>query len=130
MNGRSQDSARPFRERLDDVLRTHDPETVRTFLVSEGQWGEDDSGDTELAMWMMIAGSPGLTALHPEAQQWLRAHGHEVEADLIAGSRGHAGQRAEGKHRHGHRSDHASSGRAGTRQGSPQHGHDRRKPGR
>ena len=78
---------RPFRERLDAVLRTKDPERVRAFLIERGQWSEADQGDSAFAMWMMIAGSPSLAPLHPEAEQWLREHGHADEAQIITGGR-------------------------------------------
>jgi hypothetical protein len=83
---------RPFRQRLDDVLRTRDPAAVRDFLIAEDQWDKDAAGDTEFAMWMMIAGSPALTGLHAEAEGWLRTHGHAAEADIIMGSRKRQGQ--------------------------------------
>ena len=78
---------RSFRERLDAVLRTKDPERVRAFLIERGQWSEADQGDSAFAMWMMIAGSPSLAPLHPEAEQWLREHGHADEAQIITGGR-------------------------------------------
>ena len=78
---------RPFRERLDAVLRTKDPARVRAFLIEQGQWSEADQGDSAFAMWMMIAGSPTLTPLHAEAERWLREHGHADEAQIIAGGR-------------------------------------------
>ena len=78
---------RPFRERLDAVLRTKDPERVRAFLIEQGQWSEADQGDSAFAMWMMIAGSPTLASLHAEAERWLREHGHADEAQIIAGGR-------------------------------------------
>jgi len=82
---------RPFRQRLDEVLRTRDPAAVRDFLVAEDQWPEDSPAD-EFAMWMMIAGSPALPALHAEAEQWLMAHGHVAEAHMIAGNRARPGR--------------------------------------
>jgi hypothetical protein len=100
MDERHNADARPFRQRLDDVLCMRDPEAVRAFLVAEGQWGEDEAGDIEASMWMMIAGSPGLTSLYAQAEQWLRTHGHVAEAEVIAGSRKRSsqpgGQRRQG----------------------------------
>ncbi|HKV85327.1 MAG TPA: hypothetical protein VJN88_12275 [Ktedonobacterales bacterium] len=91
---------KPFRERLDAVLRTKDAERVRAFLIEQGQWSEADQGDSAFAMWMMIAGSPSLGALHGEAERWLREHGHDEEARIIAeGRAGPAGQRRPGPSR-------------------------------
>lgn len=85
---------KPFRERLDAVLRTKDAERVRAFLIEQGQWSEADQGDSAFAMWMMIAGSPNLASLHGEAERWLRENGHDEEARIIAGGRARpAGQR-------------------------------------
>jgi len=100
MDDRRAGDVRPFRQRLDDILRTRDAAAVRAFLVAEGQWGADEAGDIEASMWKMIAGSPGLTGLHAQAEQWLRAHGHAAEADVIAGSRKRPGQQG-GQRRHG-----------------------------
>ena len=118
MDERRNDDARPFRQRLDDVLRTRDPEAVRAFLVAEGQWGEDEEGDIEASMWMMIAGSPGLAGLHAQAEQWLRTHGHEAEAEVIAGSRKRSGQQG-GQRRHG--GDFSRERRGAQRDGHPPH---------
>jgi hypothetical protein len=72
-----------FRKQLDSVLRSKNPEAVRHFLVEQGQWDEDLSVDVEHAMWMMIAGSPALQDLHPEAQEWLTQHGYQAEAAML-----------------------------------------------
>lgn len=72
-----------FRSQLDQILRSKNPETVRQFLVGQGQWDEDFAGDVEHAMWMMIAGSPTLPELHNEAQNWLVQHGYQAEAELL-----------------------------------------------
>ena len=77
-----------FRDRLDAVLRQQDPQALRAFLVAEGQWQQDAAVDVEAAMWMMIAASKALRDLHAEARSWLMAHGHEVEAQAILGTRG------------------------------------------
>jgi hypothetical protein len=111
----------PFRERLDAVLRTRDPERVRAFLIEQGQWSEADQGDSAFAMWMMIAGSPSLVSLHEEAERWLREHGHEDEAQIIAGSRRRAsgGQRRSGVPRANQpaRGQHGQAHRGGRRRG-------------
>jgi len=72
-----------FRSQLDQILRSKNPETVRQFLVRQGQWDEDFPGDVEHAMWMMIAGSPTLPELHNEAQDWLVQHGYQAEAEML-----------------------------------------------
>ena len=72
-----------FRQRLDAVLRTLDVKQVSTFLIDEGQWSEDTPADPEFAMWLMIAGSPTLKALHRQAQSWLIEHGHASEAHAV-----------------------------------------------
>ncbi len=72
-----------FRNQLDNVLRTKDPETVRQFLIEQGQWDEGSAHDVEHAMWMMIAGSPALQNLHAEAQNWLMQHGYQAEAEML-----------------------------------------------
>lgn len=69
-----------FRQRLDAVLRTLDVKQVQDFLIAEEQWSAGQPADPEFAMWMMIAGSPGLRDLHARAQAWLVSHGHEEEA--------------------------------------------------
>ncbi len=74
-----------FRQQLDSVLRTKNPEAVRQFLIAQGQWSEEDQPDMERAMWMMIAGSPSLRDLHSEAQVWLVSHGYQNEAEVIRG---------------------------------------------
>jgi hypothetical protein len=56
---------------------------VRQFLVGQGQWEEGFPGDVEHAMWMMIAGSPTLQKLHPEALDWLTQHGYQAEAEML-----------------------------------------------
>jgi hypothetical protein len=79
---------REFRRHLDEVLSRREPEALRTFLIGEGQWQEGNTpADLEGAMWMMIAASPALRALHGEAERWLLAHGHEAEARAILGTR-------------------------------------------
>src|SRR5258708_3304099 len=77
-----------FRQRLDAVLRQKDSAALRTFLVAEGQWEADAQTDAERALWMMIATSPALTALHGEAREWLLAHGYAEEANALFGGRG------------------------------------------
>jgi hypothetical protein len=72
-----------FRSQLDSILRSKNPEAVRQFLIEQGQWDESSAGDVEHAMWMMIAGSPTLQNLHAEAQNWLRQHGYQAEAELL-----------------------------------------------
>jgi hypothetical protein len=72
-----------FRSQLDSVLRSKNPEAVRQFLIEQGQWDESSAGDVEHAMWMMIAGSPTLQNLHAEAQNWLRQHGYQAEAEML-----------------------------------------------
>lgn len=72
-----------FRSQLDSVLRSKNPEAVRQFLIEQGQWDESSTGDVEHAMWMMIAGSPTLQNLHSEAQNWLRQHGYQAEAEML-----------------------------------------------
>ena len=74
-----------FRQQLDSILRTKNPEAVRQFLIAQGQWSEEDQPDMERAMWMMIAGSPALRDLHSEAQVWLVSHGYQNEAEVIRG---------------------------------------------
>ena len=76
-----------FRQRLDAVLRERNPDQLRTFLISEGQWQPEQQTDTEAAMWMMIAASSALKGMHAEAEHWLLTHGHEAEAGAILGSR-------------------------------------------
>jgi hypothetical protein len=73
-----------FRQRLDAALRTLNVEQVRDFLIAENQWDEGAPSDPEFAMWMMIAGSSTLPALHEQARQWLVSHGHEDEANAIS----------------------------------------------
>lgn len=72
-----------FRNQLDSVLRTKDPEAVRQFLIEQGQWDEGSSNDVEHVMWMMIAGSPALQNLHAEGQNWLMQHGYQAEAEML-----------------------------------------------
>ncbi|HEU5229967.1 MAG TPA: hypothetical protein VFU49_19260 [Ktedonobacteraceae bacterium] len=74
-----------FRQRLDAVLRTLDVKQVSDFLIAEKQWDEGTPADPEFAMWMMIAGAPTLGELHERARQWLVSHGHEAEANAVAG---------------------------------------------
>ena len=74
-----------FRRQLDATLRQRDPEALRQFLLESGQWQEDTiPADVPAAMWMMSLASPALSDLHPEAQSWLRSHGHVQEAELLA----------------------------------------------
>jgi hypothetical protein len=80
-----------FRQRLDAVLRQRDPAALRAFLVAEGQWEAEAQTDAERALWMMIATSPALAALHGEAREWLLAHGHVEEANALFGGRGQPG---------------------------------------
>lgn len=127
MTGQDEPGAyRSFRERLDAVLRSKDPERVRDFLIEQGQWSEADQGDSAFAMWMMIAGSPTLASLHAEAEQWLRENGHADEAQIIAGGRkGSESQQRPGAARpnrptHGQHGQHGQHGHA-HRQGG-QHG--------
>ena len=72
-----------FRQRLDEVLRTLDVKQVSDFLIAENQWQPGQPANAELAMWMMIAGSPSLRDLHQQALQWLVAHGHGEEANAV-----------------------------------------------
>lgn len=74
-----------FRQRLDTVLRTRDVKQVQVFLIDTGQWQPGQPADPEFAMWMMIAGSQNLHDLHEQARQWLVAHGHEAEANMVLG---------------------------------------------
>jgi hypothetical protein len=74
-----------FRCDLDAVLAQRDPAALRAFLVERGQWPADTTMDPEAALWMMIAASPNLKALHAEARAWLAQHGRGGEADAIAG---------------------------------------------
>lgn len=94
-----------FRQRLDTVLRTHDVEQVRAFLIGEGQWSLDQPADPEYAMWVMIAGAATLKDLHAEARQWLVQHDHAAEADAVLGrtQSGNQGKRedAQGKRKQG-----------------------------
>lgn len=116
--GTERQAYQAFRNRLDAVLRQRDPEALRAFLIAEGQWQPDTTTNTEAAMWMMVATSPALSALHDEAQRWLLTNGHEAEASAIFGGREQGG--APGGARRGgpHRSGPNRSGRpsnAGTR---------------
>ncbi len=72
-----------FRQRLDAVLRTRDVQRVSAFLIAEEQWEPGLPADPQFAMWMMIAGTPTLKELHPEARAWLIEHDHSEEADAI-----------------------------------------------
>ena len=72
-----------FRKRLDSVLCRRDPASLRAFLVEEGQWDADTTTDPARAMWMMIATSPALTAMHGEAIAWLSQHGYAEEANAL-----------------------------------------------
>jgi hypothetical protein len=89
-----------FRRQLDATLRQRDPDALRVFLLASGQWRTDTiPADVEASMWMMILASPALADLHSAAQAWLRAHGHEQEAELLAGRKraGKAGNRPSDK---------------------------------
>ncbi|QBD78353.1 hypothetical protein EPA93_21065 [Ktedonosporobacter rubrisoli] len=88
-----------FRQRLDAVLRTLNVEEVRGFLIAEDQWSEEEPVDPELAMWLMVAGSPSLRDLHEKAREWLVSHGHESEAMALLGK----GKRAEARPGTGHK---------------------------
>ncbi|HEY7020137.1 MAG TPA: hypothetical protein VH349_03405 [Ktedonobacterales bacterium] len=84
-NDESVDKA-TFRRQLDATLRRRDAEALRRFLLEAGQWQEDTiPADVPAAMWMMILASPALSDLHPQAESWLRSHGHTQEAELLAG---------------------------------------------
>jgi hypothetical protein len=74
-----------FRRNLDEVLRRRDPAALRAFLIAAGQWTPETTTDPERAMWMMIATSPALSALHEEAARWLLDHGYGEEARLLSG---------------------------------------------
>lgn len=76
-----------FRQRLDAVLRTLDVQQVSAFLVSEHQWEAGAPANPEFAMWTMIAGSPTLRDLHPQARAWLLSHGYEGEAEAVLGKK-------------------------------------------
>ncbi len=80
-----------FRQRLDKVLRTLDVNQLQKFLIAEGQWSPGSPSDPTFAMWMMIAASPTLSDLHAQAQNWLRTHGHEEEAQGLLGKQKRAG---------------------------------------
>ena len=88
-----------FRRQLDATLRQRDADALRQFLLESGQWQEDTiPADVPAALWMMILASPALSDLRPEAQSWLRNHGHTQEAELLAGRKksGAAGKRSGG----------------------------------
>lgn len=90
-----------FRRKLDAVLRQRDPQALRAFLVAEGQWDASTATNPERAMWMMIATSPALAALHDEATRWLAAHGYAEEARALGRKQGGGpgGQRGGGSPR-------------------------------
>lgn len=77
-----------FRRDLDAVLVTRDPQALRRFLIEQEQWTPDTTMDPEAAMWLMIAASPGLASMHPEARAWLKAHGRGADAAAIGGEPG------------------------------------------
>ncbi len=104
--------AKDFRRRLDDLLRRGDPAALREFLIAEGQWQPDTTVDAEKAMWMMIAGSPKLSELHPRAERWLMSHGYEVEAQAILGRRGQTGGASQPRRGGGSSSSSGSGGGA------------------
>jgi hypothetical protein len=85
-----------FRQRLDAVLRTRDVQQVSAFLLAENQWSPGVPADPDLAMWLMIAGSPALKDLHAGARQWLIDHGHAAEAEAIL-NRGQSTSRRDGR---------------------------------
>jgi hypothetical protein len=115
-----------FRQRLDAVLRRKDPDALRAFLVSEGQWDADATTDVPAAMWMMIATSRDLTDLHAEAREWLLAHGHADEAKAIFGARPAAGgSKPAGGHP---RRDGGGPGPRGGQAQRPQGPHHRHQP--
>lgn len=87
-----QPSYTEFRQRLDAVLRQRDPAALRAFLIADGQWDADTPTDPERAMWMMIATSPGLSALHAEAVAWLSQHGFQEEVQALGGGRSAPGR--------------------------------------
>ncbi len=72
-----------FRQHLDTVLRTRDVKQVQEFLIAQHQWQPGQPANPEYAMWMMIAGSPTLSDLHPQAREWLVSHGYEAEAKAV-----------------------------------------------
>ncbi len=74
-----------FRRDLDTVLAGRDPAALRAFMIERGEWPEDTTIDPVRALWLMIATSPTLTALHGEALVWLRNHGYNAEADALTG---------------------------------------------
>lgn len=97
-----------FRQRLDVALRTEDVQQVRAFLIAQGQWSEGTPDDPELAMWLMIAGSPTLQEKHKRAGAWLVEHGHAAEAEIVlgrgkkqqhSGEKGHAARPAKKRHK-------------------------------
>lgn len=111
-------NAREFRRQLDDVLRQRNSAALRDFLISAGQWDEDNTpADIDRAMWMMIAGSAALTDLHDEARRWLVDHGFMQEAQAILGRA--SGRGASQRPRGGAGSRPTSGQRAGPRQGPP-----------
>jgi hypothetical protein len=72
-----------FRQRLDAVLRTLNVQQVTEFLIAEKQWSPGKPADPEFAIWMMIAGSPTLKDLHPQARAWLLSHGHAEDTQAF-----------------------------------------------
>lgn len=103
-----------FRRDLDAILSRRDPAALRAFLIEQEQWTEETTTDPETAMWLMIAASPAHRALHPEAEAWLRGHGHAAESEAILGERGGGGGKSGGKGQ-----------RAGGRGGPPRGGGNR-----
>ncbi|MBV9229100.1 MAG: hypothetical protein JOZ18_07285 [Chloroflexi bacterium] len=111
-----------FRQQLDAILRTLDVKQVQDFLVAEGQWDTAQPADPELAMWMMVAGSPTLLDLHERAYNWLVSHGHEDDARAVlsrskkqSAATGRANQRSRAPK--GEKHSHQRSGTPAKKQG-------------
>lgn len=113
-----------FRRDLDAVLARRDPAALRAFLIEQEQWTEETTTDPETAMWLMIAASPTHNALHPEAEAWLRGHGHAAEAEAILGRSG--GGKSAGK---GQRQGPQGRGQAHNRGGNARTAHPGQRPG-
>lgn len=82
-----------FRRDLDAVLAGRDPAALRAFMIERGEWPADTTTDPTRALWLMIATSPKLVAMHTEALTWLRAHGYSAEADALSGREPKGGKR-------------------------------------
>jgi len=75
-------------EQLGTVLRSVDPEQLRTFLVENARrYGDDaqveqithqSADDVEALMHRMILSRSDLSALHDGSRQWLARHGVRV----------------------------------------------------